>query len=123
MYNRLSQQMTILGLCAMAFYALMLASGTLSIEVMPQFIISAVIFLSSGRVMKKAARRLRASRTSEEEEEQPRRRIDWGLLNWVAGICFLSVLLILLIVPLGSSLQDSFIYKLAQQLFHTTHIP
>lgn len=123
MYNRLSQQMTILGLCAMAFYGLMLASGTFSLEVMPQFIISAVIFLSSGRVMKKAAQRLRASRANEEEEETPRRRIDWGLLNWVAGICFLSVLLILLIVPLGSSMQDGVIYKLAQQLFHTTHIP
>jgi len=123
MYNRLSQQMTILGLCAMAFYGLMLASGTFSLEVMPQFIISAVIFLSSGRVMKKAARKLRTSRANEEEEEKPRRSIDWGLLNWVAGICFLSVLLILLIVPLGSSMQDGFIYKLAQQLFHTTHIP
>ena len=123
MYNRLSQQMTILGLCAMAFYGLMLASGTFSLEVMPQFIISAVIFLSSGRVMKKAARKLRTSRANEEEEEKPRRHIDWGLLNWVAGICFLSVLLILLIVPLGSSMQDGFIYKLAQQLFHTTHIP
>ena len=53
-----SQQMTLLGLATMACYAVLLATGTVGIDVMPQFAVSAIIFLSSGRLMRQAARKL-----------------------------------------------------------------
>ena len=58
MNARLSTQMTLLGICAMAFYGVMLGTGVFSTDLMPQFIISAVIFLSSGKIMRKAAQRM-----------------------------------------------------------------
>jgi len=45
MNAKIGQHMTLLGICAMAFYGAMLASGKLSIDVMPQFVVSAAIFL------------------------------------------------------------------------------
>ena len=35
----LSQQMTLLGLAAMVFYAILLATGTVGTDVMPQFMV------------------------------------------------------------------------------------
>ena len=70
MNAKLSRQMTLLGLGVLAFYASMLATGRVSLEVLPQFAISAVIFLSSGKIMRQIAARLP---DKEEEEEQTQR--------------------------------------------------
>ena len=63
MNSKLSLQMTLLGLGVLAFYAGMLATGRVSVEVLPQFAVSAIIFLCSGRVMRQMAARLPAKET------------------------------------------------------------
>ena len=38
MNAKMSQHLTLLGLCALAFYGLMLGTGNISLEIMPQFV-------------------------------------------------------------------------------------
>ncbi len=121
MYTRLSKLMTLFGLCAMGFYAIMLSSGRFSVEVLPQFALSAIFFLSSGRIMKKVARRIRAGQ-SEQSEEDPN-RIDLQLVSWVVGIAVLMALSLLLLVPFGVTLEHTYLFKVAHQLFGSTLIP
>ena len=52
MNAKLSRQMTLLGLGVLAFYAGLLGTGQASLEILPQFAISAVIFLSSAELMR-----------------------------------------------------------------------
>ncbi|MBF0646603.1 hypothetical protein [Desulfuromonas acetoxidans] len=121
MYTKLSKLMTLFGLCAMGFYAIMLSSGQFSVEVLPQFALSAVFFLSSGRMMKKVARRIRAGQ-SEQDEDQAN-RIDLQLLSWVVGIALLMVLSLLLLVPFGVTIEHTYLFKVAHQLFDSALIP
>lgn len=121
MYTRLSKLMTLFGLCAMGFYAIMLSSGRFTVEVMPQFALSAVIFLSSGRIMKKVARRIRAG-NSEQDEAAPK-RIDFQLLSWVVGVSLLMLLSLLLLVPFGVTIENTYLFKVANQLFDSSLIP
>jgi hypothetical protein len=113
---KLSQHMTLLGLCAMAFYGLMLGTGQFTLEVLPQFLISALIFLSSGRIMRLMAKRLPAK---DEEEvpaaksrpESPRASAaDWpfltGLLNWTAAGLIVAVMALWLMKPIGVSVAE-----------------
>jgi hypothetical protein len=122
----MSQHLTLLGLCAMAFYGLMLGTGNLSIEVMPQFLISAIIFLSSGRIMKLAARSL--ARAEEEEETQPKRReADWpwltGLLNWTGALIVVGVMAIFLMKPTDLSLREAFSTTFVHEQFYAGAVP
>ena len=64
MNANLSQKLTLLGLCAMAFYGLMLASGQAGLDVMPQFLVSALVFLFSGRLIRMAGARRQRTRCS-----------------------------------------------------------
>ncbi|MEA3464749.1 MAG: hypothetical protein U9R29_01810 [Thermodesulfobacteriota bacterium] len=121
MYTKLSKMMTLFGLCAMGFYAIMLSLGSFSLDVMPQFAIAAVMFLSSGRIMKKVARRIRIGQR-EQEEDQPK-RIDFQLLSWVIGISVLMFLSLLLLVPFGVSLEDTYLFRVTHQLCHSGWIP
>lgn len=121
MYTRLSKMMTLFGLGAMAFYAVMLASGQFSLEVMPQFVISAVMFLSSGRIMKKVARRIRIGQAEQAQEEV--KGIDLQLLSWVVGLAVLMVLSLLLLIPFGVSIENTYLFKVTQQLCNSGLIP
>nr|WP_320049302.1 hypothetical protein [uncultured Desulfuromonas sp.] len=121
MYTRLSKLMTLFGLCAMGFYAIMLSSGQFSVEVMPQFVVSAVIFLSSGRIMKKVAKRIRAGQAEQEEDQA--KRFDFQLLSWVVGMTVLTLLSLMLLVPFGVTLEHTYLFKLAHHLFDSTLIP
>jgi len=109
----LSQQMTLLGLAAMAFYAVMLATGVVDLDVMPQFMISAVIFLSSGRIMRMAARNLPQKEDDEEEEakKKPKTETDWHwlsqFLNWSMALIILGLLALWIMKPVGVSLVDA----------------
>ncbi len=98
----LGRQMTFLGLIALAYYAVLLASGTVSIDVMPQFAVSAIIFLSSGRLMRKASL---ARVKKKEERQKPRKEPDWALwtqvLNWVMALGIISVLGLWALKPVG----------------------
>lgn len=127
----LSQQMTLLGLAAMVFYAVMLATGVVGIDVMPQFVVSAVIFLSSGRLMRMAARKLPPKEVDEEAEEkkkQKRSRTDWEWLtqfmNWVMALIILGGLALWIMKPVGVSLLDAVKqYKPDSHPYYSDHIP
>lgn len=117
MNANLSQQMTILGLAAMVFYAVMLGMGIVGLDVMPQFMVSAVIFLSSGRLMRMAARNLPPKEVDEEaekkkqEREQARIEPDWAwlsqFLNWAMALVVIGVLALWIMKPIGVSLVDA----------------
>ena len=112
--------MTLLGLAAMAFYAILLATGTVGTDVMPQFVVSAIIFLSSGRLLRGAARKL-----PHKEKPDPTDRIepDWNLLskllNWFMALLIVGVLALWLIKPVGVSFVDAYIFLEPPE--HTYH--
>lgn len=111
MNANLSQQMTLLGLAAMVFYAVMLGAGVVDLDVMPQFMVSAVIFLSSGRLMRMAARNLPTKETDEKEEKRPRSETDWAwlsqFLNWAMALIILGALALWVMKPVGVSMIDA----------------
>lgn len=113
MYTKLSKLMTLVGLAVMAFYAIMLSSGKFSFEVMPQFAIAALMFLSSGRIMKKIARRITINRHDKSAQHPS---IDVQLLLWISGITLLMLLSLLLLIPFGVSIQDTYLLRLTHQL-------
>jgi hypothetical protein len=107
MNAKLSRQMTLLGLGVLAFYAGMLGTGYASLEILPQFAISAVIFLSSGKIMRQMANKLPAREpTDSEEVEEP----NWGLrnlvLNWVAAATVVGVVALFLVKPASMTFND-----------------
>src|SRR6056297_1970582 len=111
MNSKLSLQMTLLGLGVLAFYAGMLATGRVSVEVLPQFAVSAIIFLCSGRVMRQMAARLPAKEQEDEPKEKPSKpEPDWELrtliLNWVAAATIVSVVALFLVKPAGMTFPE-----------------
>lgn len=127
MNARLSRQMTLLGICAMAFYGIMLGTGVFSTDIMPQFIISAVIFLSSGKIMRRAAQRLAREEEEETEIRPKRREADWpwltGLLNWTAAFLIIGLMAIFLMKPIGVSLSDALHLTTAPDQFFANAVP
>jgi uncharacterized membrane protein len=118
--------MTLLGICAMAFYGIMLGTGLFSVDIMPQFIISAVIFLSSGKIMRKAARCM--IRDEEESETRPKRKEpDWpwltALLNWTAALLIVGLMAIFLMKPIGVSFLDSLHFTMAPEQYFAHVVP
>ncbi|TLM60371.1 MAG: hypothetical protein FDZ69_13990 [Deltaproteobacteria bacterium] len=108
MNAKLSLQMTLLGLGVMAFYAGLIATGQVSMEILPHYAISAVIFLCSGRIMRQIAAKLPPR---EEGEPNPYRLIpDWpmrtAMLNWVAASVLVSIMAIFLIKPDGMTFAE-----------------
>lgn len=122
MNAKLGQHLTLLGLCAMIFYGFMLGTGRMTSEVMPQFIVSALIFLSAGRLFKK---------TADESDDEPapgsRREPDWdwltALLNWSAALLIIGIMAILLMKPVDVSLLEAFSLSTAQQNFFAGAVP
>jgi hypothetical protein len=112
MNAKLGQHMILLGLCAVVFYAVMLVSGKLPIEAMPQFVVSAVIFMSSGHFMRKAARSMARDEDEEEAKAKKKRKdTDWAwlttLLNWTAAFFVIGTMAILLMKPIGVTFHDA----------------
>jgi len=109
---RPGQQMTILGLVALVYYSVLLASGVVGTDVMPQFVVSAVIFLSSGQLLRGAAHR-RAK--NERDGEKPPKEPDWTLrtqvLRWVMAFLILSALGLWVMKPVGVSFFEMFGFK------------
>jgi hypothetical protein len=104
--------MTILGLVALVYYVVLLASGVVSTDVMPQFVVSAVIFLSSGRLLRGGAR----SRAKKEPDgEKPTKEPDWTLraqvLNWVMAFLIICALGLWVMKPVGVSFFAMFGFK------------
>ena len=108
MNAKLSLQMTLLGLGVMVFYAGMIATGQVSMEILPHYAISAVIFLCSGRIMRQMAAKLPPR---EDGEPNPYRLIpDWSMrtamLNWLAAGVLVGVMAIFLIKPDGMTFTE-----------------
>lgn len=108
MNAKISLQMTLLGLGVMVFYAGLIASGQVSMEILPHYAISAVIFLCSGRIMRQLAAKLPPR---EEGEVNPYRLIpDWSMrtamLNWMAASVLVSVMAIFLVKPDGMTFTE-----------------
>jgi hypothetical protein len=120
--------MTLLGLAAMVFYAIMLATGIVGTDVMPQFMISAIIFLSSGRLMRMAARNLPQKEEDEKKPQKPRVEPDWAwlsqLLNWAMALIIIGVLALWVMKPVGVSLVDAIQqHKPESQPYYSDFIP
>lgn len=103
--------MTLLGLVALAYYAVLVASGVVSTDVMPQFVVSAVIFLSSGRLLRGIARS-RAREERKDKNGKPRPEPNWALrtqiLNWVMVILIMCALGLWIMKPVGVSFFEMF---------------
>ena len=107
MKAKLSRQMTLLGLGVLAFYASVLATGHASLEILPQFAISAVIFLSSGKIMKQMAAKLPAKEETESEEvEEPNWELRNLVLNWVAAAAVVSIVALFLVKPASMTFNE-----------------
>ena len=109
-----AQQMTLLGLVALAYYAVLVATGVVGTDVMPQFVVSAVIFLSSGRLLRGMARsRIKGDR--EGKKSKPRPEPDWALrtqiLNWVMAVLIIGVLGLWIMKPVGVSFFELFGFR------------
>lgn len=128
---KLSQHMALLGICAMAFYGVMLGMGKFSIEVLPQFAVSAIIFLSSGRIMRRAARVMSKEDTQSQrkvkQEQEKREEPDWqfltNLMNWTAALMIVGIMAIILMKPIGLSFQEAFSSSSAQENYYAGAVP
>ncbi len=124
MNAKLSQQMSLLGLAALILYALLVSLDLVSLEVMPQFVASALIFFSSGRLMRKSV-------ASEDEEDKPlktqRSEQDWHwfnlLLNWSMSILILGMLALWLMKPVGVDLAETVQQTTAHESFFSGYVP
>lgn len=107
MNAKLSRQMTMLGLGVLAFYAGILGTGHASLEILPQFAISAVIFLSSGKIMRQFAEKLPAR---EQPDNEPATEPNWELrnlvLNWLAAATVVSIVALFLVKPASMSINE-----------------
>jgi len=122
MNTPISRQMTLLGLGTLGLYAGLLAMDLVSVEVMPQYVISAALFLSSGRIMRKLARQLPAKDREKEENGEEKPEVDWALrtqlLNWVAATMVVGVLTVFLAKPVGMTFGE-----MARTTFQPDHFP
>lgn len=107
MNANLSRQMTLLGLGVLAFYAGVLGSGHASLEILPQFAISAVIFLSSGKIMRQMAAKLPAKEEAESEKaEEPNWELRNLVLNWVAAATVVGIVALFLVKPASMTFNE-----------------
>jgi flagellar biosynthesis/type III secretory pathway M-ring protein FliF/YscJ len=107
MNAKLSRQMTMIGLGTLAFYACVLGTGYASLEVLPQFAISAVIFLCSGKIMRQMAEKLPAKEQPEHEEvEEPNWELRNLILNWVAAAAVVSIVALFVVKPASMTFTE-----------------
>ena len=114
------KQIALLGLCTIAFYGILLATGSWSLEIMPQLAVSALIFLSSGRLLKIGiSHKEKPVRTGPEP--------DWpwltAFLNWAAAFVVIGAMAILLMKPAGLSFSEALHSAPSPQHFHADSIP
>lgn len=127
MNAKLSQQMSLLALAALLFYGVLMAADLVSAEMLPQFVVSALIFFTSGRLLRKPAQ------ISEEDEEQAEgkarklRDEDWNwlslLLNWGMSLLILAALALWVMMPVGVDLGAAFRSSSAHESFFSGYVP
>lgn len=125
MKGNLGQYLTVLGLCALGFYGAMVGCGYLGLEAMPQFVVTAVIFLTAGRMLKKV--RIGAAEEDEKNEGPLRRETDWvwltAFMNWTAALLLIAILAILLMKPTDVSLLEALKFSPSQSSFFAGAVP
>lgn len=126
MKGNLGNYLTVLGFCALGFYGLMFGCGYLGLEAMPQFAVTAVIFLTAGRMLKKV--RLGSGEEEEEKGGEPaRREPDWpwltAFMNWTAALLIIALMAILLMKPTDLSLLDALRFSPTQSSFFAGAVP
>lgn len=103
MNAKISLQMTLLGLGVMVFYAGLLVSGHASLEILPHYTISALIFLCSGKLLRQMAARLPAHEP--QEAGTVSMVADWSMrtamLNWLAAGVLVTIMAAFLVKPPG----------------------
>ena len=108
MNAKLSIQMTLLGLGVLVFYAGLIVSGQVSLEILPHYAISAAIFLCSGKMMRQMAAKLPPREAV--KEESSRLIADWSMrtaiLNWVAAGVLVSIMALFLVKPDGMTFTE-----------------
>ena len=106
-----AQQMTLLGLVALAYYAVLVAAGVVGTDVMPQFVVSAVIFFSSGRLLRGMVRS-RSKEDRRDKKDKLRSEPNWALrtqiLNWVMAVLIIGALGLWTMKPVGVSFFEMF---------------
>lgn len=104
---KLSRQMAMLGLGVLVFYAGILGTGHASLEILPQFAISAVIFLCSGKIMRQMAERLPVKEQPEGEAiKEPNWELRNLVLNWVAAATVVSIVGLFLVKPTSMTFNE-----------------
>ena len=122
MNAKLGRQMTMLGLGLLAFYAAVLATGQASLEILPQFAVSAVIFLSSGKIMRHLAKGLPAKDAQDDEEvEKPNWELRNLILNWVAAATVISIVALFLVKPTSMTFNEFGRFLLKMDVVMTDH--
>lgn len=124
MKTNLSRQMTFLGLGALIFYSMLLASGEASIEILPQYAISIVFFLFSGKMLRQTAR---SSDETKQQEEDKKPQPDWALrttvLNWVAASLILCAITLFLVKPAGMTFYELLTFTSDKHSFPALAMP
>lgn len=106
------QQMTLLGLAALCYYAVLLTLGVVDTDVMPQFVVTAVIFLSSGRMLRGAGRsRNKKKSDTEKAQKEPNWEFRAQILNWVMALLIICALGLWVVKPVGVSFFEMFGFK------------
>jgi len=100
--------MTLLGLGVMAFYASLIVSGQVSLEILPHYVISAVIFLCSGKMLRQMAARMPAREEAEADPSQltPDWSMRTAMLNWLAAGVLVSIMAMFLVKPDGMTFTE-----------------
>lgn len=137
MNRKLSQHMSMLGFCAMLFYGAMLACGQLSLDVLPQFAVSAFIFLASGNLIRRTVRvkdededenrAVRQKQQEQQDEKIEKVEPDWeylaNWLNWSMVVVVVVFMAAWIMTPIGITFTDIFHQTTAEVPYTLIHIP
>lgn len=124
MNANLSQQMSLLGVAAVLCYVLLLSADLVTFEVMPQFIVSALIFITSGRLLRA---RTDSGDDNEKTTKPPRSEADWTwlslLLNWCMSLLVLGIMALWLMKPIGVDLLQAVQQSAAHDSYFSGYVP
>ncbi|GAB4173968.1 MAG: hypothetical protein Kow00100_15660 [Geothermobacteraceae bacterium] len=102
--------MSLLGVCAILFYCAMAGAGFLPGDLLPQFLVSGMVFLLAGPLLKAFGRNATDDGDDNEEPDAPLTERDWSyftiLLNWSMVLLIIACLAVWVMKPLGMSFGE-----------------
>ena len=118
MKANISRQMTFLGLVALVFYTMLLSNGEASVEVLPQFALTAIFFLLFGRILHQVLK----SSDAEGRQGVDKPLSDWALrttiMNWFAVSLFACAITLFLLKPLSMTFYEFLIVPTDNSTFN-----